>query len=75
MQQHPYTPPTSSTQLSNQAQAQPQYSVTNSQQLTQSPQTSHQSSVMIIYSFRFQNISNSLAGSATWTINSIFTFK
>jgi len=48
---HTYTPPTSSTQISNQPQS--QYPATNNQLQTQSSQTSQQSSVMIIYSFRF----------------------
>jgi hypothetical protein len=52
--QHSYPLQTTSTQISNQSQ--PQYSATNSQQLPQSPQTSQQSSVMIIYRFKFQNI-------------------
>jgi hypothetical protein len=50
---HTYTPPTSSTQISNQPQSQSQYPATNNQLQTQSSQTSQQSSVMIIYSFRF----------------------
>jgi len=74
---HSYPLQTSSTQISNQSQ--PQYSATNSQQLPQSPQTSQQSSVMIIYKFKFQNIKFFLvfflAGTTTWTIISIFIFK
>lgn len=52
--QHPYTPSTTSTQISNQSQT--QYPAPNSQQAIQPSQTSQQPSVMIIYSFKFQNI-------------------